>query len=635
MNAIRGILTVLALGGAAALASAQTVDLRPTNTSGLQPYVFNGHDLTELGVGLHGRGTPIDPAAYAPDPAILAAGPQAINTGGVAPVIFTGHDLTTTPQRGPLDMILYAPSESDDPTYRAAISAAAGGATVDYFDARVATPDMALLNQYDAVHTWANYAYADNVLFGDNLAAYNDLGGNVVLGVFCTYTSMNYLSGAIMTPAYCPVVSPLGNNHFSTDTYIGDGVTCIYDNVQFPPDSYYRDYLVPQGRGVVDGRYFDQEICHAYRPDAGDGKGDVIYSNGSGCSQLGGGGDWPIVVANSALCGAGAPPVRILYAPSDPDDVIYRAAIAAAAGGAVVDYYDARAGTPDLALLSTYDFVHTWANYAYADNVAMGDNLADYNDIGGNVVLGVFCTYTTGNYLSGRIMTPAYSPVYSPTGTNHFSPDTYAGDGFSCIYNGVVVPPSASMRDYLKPQGAGVIDGTYLADGEIMHAYRQNFGGIAGTVVYSNAAGGYETGDWAKCVANAGLCGVGNVQASCNFVNGSGINPSDFFCATNPVLGTTWQSTVNTTPLVGTSTISTVLGVGTNPGGGFFLFGWELLVFPTYILFQPGFGAHAVPIPNDGTLHGVKLFSQAGRIEMTIATPVVVLTNAQYLLLGY
>ena len=65
--------------------------------------------------------------------------------------------------------------------------------------------------------------------------------------------------------------------------------------------------------------------------------------------------------------------------------------------------------------------MYTWVNLAYADNVAMGDVLADYVDQGGNVVLGVFCTYTAGYYLDGRIMQPGYSPVYSPTGGNLWS----------------------------------------------------------------------------------------------------------------------------------------------------------------------------------------------------------------------
>lgn len=234
------------------------------------------------------------------------------NSGQMRSFSFEGHALSLAGGEGGAPeiglAILYAPSEGDDPGYRAAISAAAGGATVDYFDTRVATPNIATLLQYDAVYTWVNFAYANNVAFGDVLANYNDNGGNVVLGVFCTYTSGNSLSGAIMTPAYCPVDSPLGNNHFSVSNYVGNGTTCIYNGVAGLA-SQFRDFLVTQGSGTVDGTYADGEICHAYRSASGAGQGDVVYSNGSGAAQLpGSSGEWGAAVGNSCACGVGGPP---------------------------------------------------------------------------------------------------------------------------------------------------------------------------------------------------------------------------------------------------------------------------------------------------------------------------------------
>jgi hypothetical protein len=455
----------------------------------------------------------IDAARAAQPDRVLLERVQLTNLGELARIDFQGHQLTDVAAEAAGDRILYAPSEADDPAWRASLALAAGGATVDYYDTRVGTPNVALLSTYDAVYTWVNYAYLNNVLFGDNLAAYNDLGGNVVLGVFCTYTSGNFLSGAIMTPAYCPVVSPLGTNHFATDAYAGDGVTCLYNGVSFL-DSYYRDFLALQGAGVLDGTYGDGEICHAYRPYPGGGAGDVVYSNGAGASPLFGGGDWDDAVANASLCKVGVPSgLSILYAPSDPDDPTYRAQIAAAAGGASVSYFDARAATPTLAQLLPYDVVYTWVNYAYFDNVGMGNVLADYVDQGGNVVLGAFCTYTSGYYLAGRVMTSAYSPVWSPTGTNHYSFANYAGDGVTCLYNGVSTALGCQFRDVLSLQGGGTFDGLY-ADGEICHAYQtaRPVPG-AGTIVYSNGVGrstfvssGLATGEWGRATANSGTC---------------------------------------------------------------------------------------------------------------------------------
>jgi len=196
--------------------------------------------------------------------------------------------------------------------------------------------------------------------------------------------------------------------------------------------------------------------------------------------------------------------VSILYAPSEADDPVFRADLAAITGG-TVDYFDPRAATPDPTLLSNYDCVYTWTNSSYLDSVAFGDNLADRVDAGGVAILGPFTTYTTGSFLSGRIMTPGYNPVWSPSGGNHFVTSDYAGDGVTPIHDGVVAYESV-FRDILALQGAGLQDGSYL-DGEIAHAYRPDF-----KVIYSNGSGVAAlggTGDWPLLVANACRAGHG------------------------------------------------------------------------------------------------------------------------------
>jgi hypothetical protein len=219
------------------------------------------------------------------------------NMGVDREMISHGHVLTP-PASSAVGRILCAPSEADDAAFRAALSVAAGGAVVDYYDARVGTPSVALLLEYDCVYTWANFAYLDATGFGNNLADYVDApgGGSVVLGVFCTYTSGNELAGRIMTPGYSPVVSPFGTNWFTFAAYAGNGTTCIHTGVT-AYGSTYRDVLALQGPGLVDGNYTDGEIAHAYRPDF-----RVVYSNGSSWVPLGGTGDWPLLVANACAC---------------------------------------------------------------------------------------------------------------------------------------------------------------------------------------------------------------------------------------------------------------------------------------------------------------------------------------------
>ncbi len=212
------------------------------------------------------------------------------NSGAIGLKPPSDNDLTPIPEGG--ISILYAPSEADDAAYRAAIAAFTGG-TVDYFDASAGTPSASMLAGYDCVYTWTNFAYADNVTFGDRLADHVDAGGNVVLGAFTTFTGGNFLSGRVMTSGYSPVNSPSGSNWFFSSNYAGDGVTSIHNGVT-GYECTFRDILALQGGGLQDGSYLDGEIAHSYRSDFG-----VVHSNGAGANQLGCTGDWPLLVANA------------------------------------------------------------------------------------------------------------------------------------------------------------------------------------------------------------------------------------------------------------------------------------------------------------------------------------------------
>lgn len=296
-------LTVVGLAAVASSSPSDVAQARPSIASLVGSAVSKSTAQT--------LGTPEEIAAYraalneartaVPSAALLAA-PQRTNTGETRAIDFTGHVLTDLTAVDGAGAILYCPSEADDATYRAAISAAAGGVVVDYFDARVATPSLALLAGYDAAHTWANFAYLAEAEIGNNLAYFNAGGGDVALGVFCTYTTGNNLSGRIMGRDMCPVISPLGTNHFTSSNYIGDGSTCLTSGVTTATASTYRDFLINQGAGVTDGHYGDAEIFGAYRSVSPAGWGEVSYLNGAGAFQLGGTGAWGQAMANGCTC---------------------------------------------------------------------------------------------------------------------------------------------------------------------------------------------------------------------------------------------------------------------------------------------------------------------------------------------
>jgi uncharacterized repeat protein (TIGR01451 family) len=260
------------------------------------------------------------PGYTAPDAAVLEA-PNS-NTGltfalqpGAGVPVSAGHGAK----------LLYAPSESDDPLWRASLAALISGG-VDYFDARAGTPTLAELLPYDAVLTWANFQYHDKEAFGDVLADYVDAGGQVILSAFTTYTIGNHLGGRIMTEPYAPVTSPTGGNHDSLDQYADDGTTFLHNGVDFYQCSY-RDELALQGTGQQDGSYLDGEIAVSYRPDL-----QVIHINGLdpyplvsfGCS-----GDYQLIIANAMrgplpICGvpwASADPITGSLLPGAGIDV--------------------------------------------------------------------------------------------------------------------------------------------------------------------------------------------------------------------------------------------------------------------------------------------------------------------------
>jgi len=202
---------------------------------------------------------------------------------------------------------------------------------------------------------------------------------------------------------------------------------------------------------------------------------------------------------DAQLSGTGVP---ILYAPSEADDSALRADIATITG-ATADYFDARGGTPTLDELQQYGCVFTWANASYSDMTAMGDLLADYVDAGGVVVLGAFVTYTNGNHLAGRIMTPGYSPVTAPAGDNFFTTLAYNGDGTTLIWD-EVASYSTDFPDNVILQGDGVADGTLGGQGLLAAAFRPDY-----RVVFVNGAGdsSISSAETAQLIANA--CSIG------------------------------------------------------------------------------------------------------------------------------
>jgi sugar lactone lactonase YvrE len=124
--------------------------------------------------------------------------------------------------------------------------------------------------------------------------------------------------------------------------------------------------------------------------------------------------------------------------------------------------------------------------------------------------------------------------------------------------------------------------------------------------------------------------------AGCDLRTGVlGLNPVDYACASDPVVGQTWTAQVQTAPLVGTATLATPVTFGLGgPTQGATVFGFELLILPPFLQID-GIGTMTFAIPAVPPLVGVTVASQASRFE--VGGPggmAFVLLNGQDLLLG-
>ena len=488
---------------------------------------------------------------------------------------------------------LYCPSQQDNAAFRAEVSAITGS-PCDYYDARLGTPSLELLRQYECVLTWCNYPYADRFAMGDRLADYVDAGGHVILGQWTLHTTHNsWLEGRIMTADYLPVTAT--SYVTAGTTYTGDGVGCEFagiaalqatycDLISLRPGPFWGVGTWATGtlvagwrldKGVTyaaghtgmnfstgDWAQFTVNLCScsggpAYgaccdiytgecedeielmdclpplqfhyqklcdelvppcgvpgccceRPETGEVQEPVwsLEANCDGRFLSGVLGEDCVAEAFTPDCGLWEP-VGLLYAPSHPDNAAFRAEIEALTGSAC-DYYDARTGTPSLAMLQEYECVMTWVNYAYADNVAMGDVLADYADAGGRVILGQWCLHTTqGNWLDGRIMAAEYLPI---TGTSYITGGTfYMGDGIGYEYQYVDTLYATYCDQVSLAAGPFWGSGTW-STGTLVAAWR-----VDKAVTYSagNTGGTYGSGDWAQFTVNLSSVLAFNPPGAC------------------------------------------------------------------------------------------------------------------------
>jgi len=147
-----------------------------------------------------------------------------------------------------------------------------------------------------------------------------------------------------------------------------------------------------------------------------------------------------------------------------------------------VDYVDCSTQTPTVATMENYGCVFTWSDYTYQNPTQMGNNLADYVDAGGTVVINDF-SWTAGWGLQGRVMTDAnYAPM-THNGSGAYS-NTNLGtkDDAHPFMDGVSAISSIYFWTYVSKESPA----TWVADntnGNVFCAVNEDFT-IAGVNMY-------------------------------------------------------------------------------------------------------------------------------------------------------
>ena len=179
------------------------------------------------------------------------------------------------------------------------------------------------------------------------------------------------------------------------------------------------------------------------------------------------------------------------------NDITFKTALQALPNIDVFDELNVGEVTPNVDYLLGYDIVIVAILNPMADAVLLGNNLAEYVDNNGSVIILQPSLYTGGGFtLAGNIVTADYSPLslagyaYDPSTCTNFieSPFTESVTSISCVY-----------YSYASVQGDGVSLGTFDNSYPVA-AYNSNKNVLAVNVVPLEGAWG---GDLVKLIENA------------------------------------------------------------------------------------------------------------------------------------
>jgi hypothetical protein len=293
---------------------------------------------------------------------------------------------------------------------------------IDTFNNSAGVPTLATLNSYDVVVVWTDGALADGIGLGNVLADYVDAGGGVVEMTFGFYTTGIGIQGRWLTGGYAAMTGPsqsagtvqtIGNRRVSSHPIL-DSVGTFNGGTS----SYRIDATVTPGSYLIaswnDGP--NTPLVATRHVNSGKVAGLNFYPPSSDVradfwnAGTGGG----VLMANAInFVSNNSVDALIIGAPVDPawnTEVKDRVLEGGRVGGRV-DVVNGSAVTPSLADLRQYDTVMVYSDVPFANSVLLGNNLADYVDSGGGVIVSTFgAADSFGYFPGGRFEAGNYAP---------------------------------------------------------------------------------------------------------------------------------------------------------------------------------------------------------------------------------
>jgi hypothetical protein len=131
-----------------------------------------------------------------------------------------------------------------------------------------------------------------------------------------------------------------------------------------------------------------------------------------------------IVYSDGGPSGQGSHAVNVATGQRMSTPATFRNQLAALPGVAAVDDYDASTSSPSLLLLNGYQAVIPFSNFGFFDPVALGNNLADYEQFNNGVVVGfAYDWFGSTQTIQGRWLSGLFSP-FNAGGGNINTPAT-------------------------------------------------------------------------------------------------------------------------------------------------------------------------------------------------------------------